>query len=54
VVAPALAERFRALVLEGPDGEARAAALAAEAGARVVAGDLEDVRALTARAAVSG
>jgi indolepyruvate ferredoxin oxidoreductase beta subunit len=47
-VSTALAERFRTLVLEGPDGEARAAALAADAGARVAAGDLAGARARVA------
>jgi indolepyruvate ferredoxin oxidoreductase beta subunit len=41
-----LVEHFRTLVLEGPDGEARALALAASAGARLDAGDLDGVRAL--------
>src|SRR5438309_6871482 len=41
-VSTALTERFRTLVLEGPDGETRAAALAAAASARMAAGDLED------------
>jgi indolepyruvate ferredoxin oxidoreductase beta subunit len=49
-VATALTERFRMLVLEGPDGETRAAALATEASARAAADDLEGVRALVARA----
>jgi indolepyruvate ferredoxin oxidoreductase beta subunit len=45
-VSTALTERFRTLVLEGPEGEARAAALAAEASARLAAGDLQGVRPL--------
>jgi indolepyruvate ferredoxin oxidoreductase beta subunit len=47
-IATALTDRFRTLVLEGPDGEARAAALATAVGARAAAGDLEGVQALLA------
>jgi hypothetical protein len=46
--ATALVERFRTDVLEGPDGETRAAALATAAVARTDAGDLEGLRALVA------
>jgi indolepyruvate ferredoxin oxidoreductase beta subunit len=53
-VSTALVERFRTLVLEGPDGEARAAALAADADARVAAGDLDGLRALIARQPAAG
>jgi indolepyruvate ferredoxin oxidoreductase, beta subunit len=42
----ALVDRFRVLVLQGPDGEAQAMALATAAAARLDAGDLEGVRAL--------
>ncbi|HEV8472495.1 MAG TPA: indolepyruvate oxidoreductase subunit beta family protein [Methylomirabilota bacterium] len=49
VVSTALVARFSALVLEGPDGEARALALANEAAARLDAGDLDGARALVAR-----
>jgi indolepyruvate ferredoxin oxidoreductase beta subunit len=45
-ITTALIERFRTLVLEGPDGESRAAALAAEANAHITAGNLDAVRAL--------
>src|SRR5690349_2894487 len=45
-VSTALTERFRTLVLEGPEGEARAHVLAATADARLDAGDLDDLRAL--------
>ena len=45
-VSTALTERFRTLVLEGPEGETRAAALAADASARLAAGDLQGVRML--------
>ena len=45
-LATAFAERFRTLVLEGPEGEARAAALATAAGAYAAGGDLGGVRAL--------
>ena len=45
-VSTALTERFRTLVLEGPEGEASAAALAAEASARLAAGDLQGIRPL--------
>jgi len=44
--AAALASRLRALVLEGPDGESRAEALAAAAGDRLAAEDLPGARAL--------
>jgi indolepyruvate ferredoxin oxidoreductase beta subunit len=49
----ALTERFRTLVLEGPEGEARAAGLAAEAASRVAADDLDGVRALAAQTRVA-
>jgi indolepyruvate ferredoxin oxidoreductase, beta subunit len=52
-VSAALTERFRTLVLEGPDGETRAAALAAHASAHLAAGDLQGVRTLVARMTVS-
>jgi indolepyruvate ferredoxin oxidoreductase beta subunit len=52
-VSTALTERFRTLVLEGPEGEARAAALAAEASARLAAGDLQGVRPLVTRTTVT-
>lgn len=42
----ALVERFRTLVLQGPDGEAQALDLATAAMARIDAGDLEGVRTL--------
>ena len=51
-VAAAVTERFRALALEGPDGETHAAELATAAGARASAGDVEGVRALLAPQAV--
>jgi len=47
-IATGLTERFRMLVLEGPDGEARAAALATAVGPRAAAGDLEGAQALLA------
>jgi indolepyruvate ferredoxin oxidoreductase, beta subunit len=53
-VSTALTERFRTLVLQGPDGETLASALAAGAGARVAAGDLEGARALVARETAAG
>ncbi len=53
-VSTALTARVRALVLEGPDGEARAAALLADAGARVAAGDLDGLRALLTREPAAG
>jgi len=46
-IAAALVARFRGLVLEGPDGEARAPALAAETLARLREGDAAGARALT-------
>ena len=46
VVAAPLTERFRTLVLEDPDGETRAAALAADVNARVAEGDLDGARTL--------
>ena len=45
-VTTALTARFRTLVLEGPDGETRAAALATEAGAHITAGNLDTLQAL--------
>jgi len=53
VVSTALTERFRTLVLEGPEGETRAAALAADARARLAAGDLEGVGTLVTRTTVT-
>jgi indolepyruvate ferredoxin oxidoreductase beta subunit len=53
-ISTALIERFRTLVLEGPEGEARAAALASDAVTRVAAGDLEGVRALASRESLAG
>jgi indolepyruvate ferredoxin oxidoreductase, beta subunit len=53
-VATALIERFRSDVLAGPDGELRAAALAAAAGARAAAGDVDGVRALVTPQSVAG
>ena len=50
-VSTALTERFRTLVLEGPDGETRAAALAAAANAHVAAGDLDGLHTLVTRSA---
>ena len=50
-VSTALTERFRTLVLEGPDGETRAAALAAAASAHVAAGDLDGLHTLVTRSA---
>jgi indolepyruvate ferredoxin oxidoreductase, beta subunit len=47
-IATGLTERFRRLVLEGPEGEARAAALAKAASERAAAGDLEGAQALLA------
>jgi len=44
--AAALASRLRALVLEGPDGESRAEALATAARERLDAGDMAGARAL--------
>jgi indolepyruvate ferredoxin oxidoreductase beta subunit len=52
-VSAALVARFRTLVLEGPEGETRAAALAAEAGARLAAGDVDAARRLVAPAAAA-
>jgi indolepyruvate ferredoxin oxidoreductase beta subunit len=51
-LAAAVTERFRALVLEGPDGETRATGLATAASARASAGDVEGVRALLTPQAV--
>jgi hypothetical protein len=45
-LATAVAERFRTLVLEGPDGEGRAAALATAAETAVTAGNVESLYAL--------
>ena len=45
-VTTALTARFRTLVLEGPDGETRAAALAKQAGAHITAGNVDGLRAL--------
>ena len=45
-VTTALTARFRTLVLEGPDGETRAAALANQAGAHITAGNVDGLRAL--------
>ena len=45
-VTTALTARFRTLVLEGPDGETRAAALAKQAGAHISAGNLDTLQAL--------
>jgi indolepyruvate ferredoxin oxidoreductase beta subunit len=53
-VVTALVERFRTDVLEGPDGETRAAALATAAASRADAGDLEGLRALVAPQSVAG
>jgi hypothetical protein len=47
-VSTALAARLRALVLEGPDGESRAEALAAAVRARLDAGDLAGAGSLLA------
>jgi indolepyruvate ferredoxin oxidoreductase beta subunit len=52
-VSTALTERFRTLVLEGPEGETRAAALAADATVRLAAGDVHGVQALVARTTVN-
>ena len=52
-VSAALIERFRTQVLEGPEGETQAAALAAEANARLAAGDLQSVATLVTRTTVS-
>ncbi len=52
-VSTALTERFRTLVLEGPEGETRAAALAADARARLAASDLEGVGTLVTRTTVT-
>ncbi len=52
-VSTALTERFRTLVLEGPEGETRAAALAADANVHVTAGDLDGLRTLVTRVTVS-
>jgi indolepyruvate ferredoxin oxidoreductase beta subunit len=45
-VTTAVTARFRTLVLEGPDGESRAARLATDADARITAGDVDSLRAL--------
>ena len=52
-VSTALTERFRTLVLEGPEGETHAAALAADASARLAAGDLQGVGTLVTRKTVN-
>ena len=49
VLATAVATRLRALVLEGPDGESRATALAAGLSERLAAGDLAGARTLLTR-----
>jgi indolepyruvate ferredoxin oxidoreductase beta subunit len=54
VIVTALLERFRTSVLEGPDGEARAATLATAASARAAAGDLDGIRALVTPQAATG
>jgi indolepyruvate ferredoxin oxidoreductase beta subunit len=53
-VATALIERFRSGVLDGPDGELRAAALATAATARAAAGDVDGVRAVVIPSSVAG
>jgi CRP-like cAMP-binding protein len=45
-VTTAVTARFRTLVLEGPDGESRAARLSTDADARITAGDVDSLRAL--------
>jgi indolepyruvate ferredoxin oxidoreductase beta subunit len=45
-ISTALIARFLTLVLEGPDGESRAARLAIEADARITAGEVDSLRAL--------
>jgi len=52
--ATALLERFRTDVLDGPDGELRAAALATAATARALAGDVNGVRTLVMPSSVAG
>src|SRR5439155_1193886 len=52
-VSTGLTERFRTLVLEGPEGETHAAALAADASARLAAGDLQGVGTLVTRKTVN-
>ena len=53
-IATALVERFRGDVLDGPDGELRAAALATTASARAAAGDIDALRALVRPQAAAG
>jgi indolepyruvate ferredoxin oxidoreductase, beta subunit len=53
-IATALVERFRRDVLDGPDGELRAAALATTASARAAAGDIDGLRALVMPQAAAG
>lgn len=53
-IATALIERFRRDVLDGPDGELRAAALATTASARAAAGDIDGLRALVLPQAAAG
>src|SRR5262245_43741664 len=53
-VATALLGRFRIDVLDGPDGELRAAALAPAANERAVAGDVDGVRTLVMPSSVAG
>jgi len=53
-IATALIERFRRDVLDGPDGERRAAALATTASARAAAGDIEGLRALVMPQSAAG
>lgn len=52
--ATALLERFRTDVLDGPDGELRAAALATAATARALAGDVDGVRTLVMPSSAAG
>ena len=54
VVATALLERFRTDVLDGPDGELRAAALATAANVHALAGDVDGVRTLVMPSSVAG
>jgi len=53
-IATALIERFRRDVLDGPDGELRAAALATTASARAAAGDTDGLRALVMPQSAAG
>ena len=53
-IATALIERFRRDVLDGPDGELRAAALATTASARAAAGDSDGLRALVMPQSAAG